>query len=206
MARSCSTSVSSASRSRTEVARRLRAVLLDPAEAAALDVHGRIDAAVLVPLYLRDGELHAVVTKRRGELRRHAGEISFPGGRQDDDETDLRLTALREAHEEIGLPPEQVQIAGALEPTPTFVTNYAIYPFVGVISEPEAGWVLSRAEVAEVLQLPVRALRDGAGERRLVRKGIPFRTPTFEVGPHLIWGATARIVVDLLTRTSRSGR
>jgi len=165
-----------------------------------MDVHGRTDSAVLVPLYEdAAGELHAVFTQRRDDLSRHAGEISFPGGRRDDGE-ELLDTALREAHEEIGLPPEQVQVAGALEPTPTFVTNYAIYPFVGVISEPEADWVLSRAEVAEVLQLPVRALRDGAGERRLVRKGIPFRTPTFEVGPHLIWGATARIVVDLLKR------
>jgi 8-oxo-dGTP pyrophosphatase MutT (NUDIX family) len=165
-----------------------------------MNVHGRTDSAVLVPLYEdAAGELNAVFTQRRHDLSRHAGEISFPGGRRDDGET-LLDTALREAHEEIGLPPEQVQIAGALEPTPTFVTNYAIYPFVGVIPEPEAGWVLSRTEVAEVLQLPVRALRDGAGERRLVRRGIPFRTPTFEVGPHLIWGATGRIVVDLLKR------
>jgi 8-oxo-dGTP pyrophosphatase MutT (NUDIX family) len=170
-----------------------------------MDVHGRTDAAVLVPLYEdAAGELHAVFTQRRHDLSRHAGEISFPGGRRDEGE-DLMTTALREAHEEIGLPPEGVQLAGALEPTPTFVTNYAIYPFVGVI---EAGfeWVLQATEVAEVLELKLSDLRAGAGERRLVRKGIPFRTPTYEVGPHLIWGATARIVGDLLTRTSRSAR
>jgi 8-oxo-dGTP pyrophosphatase MutT (NUDIX family) len=155
---------------------------------------------VLVPLYAdRTGELHAVFTERRHDLSRHAGEISFPGGRRDEGEA-LMQTALREAHEEIGLEPGRVEVIGALEPTPTFVTSYAIYPFVGVISEPEADWVLSHAEVAEVLQLPVRALRAGAGERRLVRKGIPFRTPTYEVGSHLIWGATARIVSDLLGR------
>jgi 8-oxo-dGTP pyrophosphatase MutT (NUDIX family) len=172
----------------------------------AIDVHGRTDSAVLVPLYEdAAGELHAVFTRRREDLSRHAGEISFPGGRRDDGEA-LVDTALREAHEEIGLAPAEVEIAGALTPTPTFVTSYAIYPFVGVISEPEAAWALSHGEVAEVLQLPVRALRDGAGERRLVRKGVPFRTPTYEVGPHLIWGATARILGDLLTRTSRSGR
>ena len=113
--------------SRAAAARRLRAVLLDPAEAAGLDVHGRIDAAVLVPLYLDgDGELHAVFTRRREDLRRHAGEISFPGGRQDDDESDLRLTALREAEEEIGLPPSSVELVGALQPTPTIATNYAV--------------------------------------------------------------------------------
>ena len=165
-----------------------------------MDVHGGTDSAVLAPLFAdADGALHAVFTRRRDDLRRHAGEISFPGGRRDEGE-ELLDTALREAHEEIGLPPGDVEIAGALTPTPTFVTGYAIYPFVGVISEPEAAWVLSHHEVAEVLQLPLQALRDAAGERRLVRKGIPFRTPTYEVGPHLIWGATARIVGDLLGR------
>ena len=172
----------------------------------AIDVHGRTDSAVLVPLFQdAAGELHAVFTQRRDDLSRHAGEISFPGGRRDGDEP-LVETALREAHEEIGLAPEGVEIIGALEPTPTFVTSYAIYPFVGVIAVPAAAWALSDAEVAEVLELPLSALRAGAGERRLVRKGIPFRTPTYEVGSHLIWGATARIVGDLLRRTSRSAR
>ena len=165
-----------------------------------MDVHGRTDSAVLVPLFAdAAGELHAVFTRRRDDLRRHPGEISFPGGRREGEEP-LLDTALREAHEEIGLPPDAVELAGALEPTPTFVTGYAIYPFVGVISRPEAEWVLSQREVAEVLQLPLSALRDGAGERRLVRRGVPFRTTTFEVGPHTIWGATARIVADLLER------
>ena len=164
-----------------------------------MEVHGRTDSAVLVPLYeAADGEIHAVFTRRRDDLKRHAGEISFPGGRRDDGES-LERTALREAHEEIGLPPDAVDLAGALEPTPTFVTSYAIYPFVGVI---EAGleWVLSANEVAEILEFPLRALRAGKGERRLLRKGIAFRTTTFEVGPHLVWGATARIVDDLLAR------
>jgi len=191
--------VSSASRSRTEVARRLRAVLLDPAEAAGLDVHGRIDAAVLVPLYVSGGKLHAVFTRRREDLRRHPGEISFPGGRQDDDETDLRLTALREAEEEIGLPARAVELVGALQPTPTIATNYAVYPFVGLI-EPGHPWRPSAHEVAEVLELPLRALRDGYERRRLMRRGVPFRTDVYVVGEDLIWGATARMVGDLLER------
>ncbi len=163
-------------------------------------MHGGKDAAVLVPLY-RDGHgaLHAVFTRRRHDLRSHAGEISFPGGRQDDADEDLRTTALREAEEEIGLPPAGVTLAGALPPTPTFVTNYAIYPFVGVI-EPGFTWVPAAAEVAEVLELRLRQVRASHGTRRLVRKGIPFRTDTYELGDTLIWGATARIVVDLLER------
>ena len=191
--------MSSASRSRTEVAQRLRAVLLDAEEAAALDVHGRIDAAVLVPLYLSDGELHAVFTRRRDDLRRHAGEISFPGGRQDDDEPDLRTTALREAEEEIGLAPDDVELVGALQPTPTIATNYAVYPFVGLI-EPGRTWHPSAAEVAEVLEFPLHRLRSGYARRRLLRRGVPFRTDVYCVDEHLIWGATARIVGELLKR------
>ena len=98
-----------------------------------MDAHGQTDAAVLVPLYLDAGDLHAVFTKRRDDLRRHAGEISFPGGRQDHPDEDLRRTALREADEEIGLPPDAVELVGALPPTATFVTSYRIHPFVGVI-------------------------------------------------------------------------
>jgi 8-oxo-dGTP pyrophosphatase MutT (NUDIX family) len=191
--------VSSASRSRTEVAQRLRAVLLDPEAAAALEVHGRIDAAVLVPLYLSDGVLHAVFTKRRDDMRRHAGEISFPGGRQDEDETDLRRTALRESEEEIGLDAGDVELIGALQPTPTIATNYAVYPFVGLI-EPGRTWRPSATEVAEVLEFPLHRLREGYARRRLLRRGVPFRTDVYCVDEHLIWGATARIVADLLER------
>ena len=191
--------MSNGSRSRPDVAQRLRSVLLDPAEAAALDVHGRIDAAVLVPLYLRDDRLHAVLTRRRDDLRRHAGEVSFPGGRQDEDDDDLRATALREAEEEIGLPPDAVELVGALQPTPTIATDYAVYPFVGLI-EPGHAWRPSAGEVAAVLEFPLVRLREGFGRRRLLRRGVPFRTDVYVVDDQLIWGATARILADLLER------
>jgi len=191
--------LSNSRRPRDEWAARLRRVLLDPAEAAALDVHGRIDAAVLVPLFVIDGALHAVFTRRRDDLRRHAGEISFPGGRQDDDESDLRLTALREAEEEIGLPADAVELIGALQPTPTIATNYAVYPFVGLI-EPGHAWTPSAGEVAEVLELGLDDLRAGYARQRMLRRGIPFRTDVYVVGENLIWGATARMLTDLLER------
>jgi 8-oxo-dGTP pyrophosphatase MutT (NUDIX family) len=160
---------------------------------------GRTHSAVLVPLYVDDaGVTHAVFTRRRDDLRRHAGEISFPGGRREPGET-LLEAALREAHEEIGLPPSDVDVVGALKPVGTFVTNYAIYPFVGVI-EPGTEWVPQAREVAQVLELPLEEVRAAHAEKRLVRKGIPFRTDTYEVGDAMIWGATARIVADLLTR------
>jgi 8-oxo-dGTP pyrophosphatase MutT (NUDIX family) len=174
-------------------------VLLAPQEAIALEVRGRTDAAVLVPLYLRDDELYAVFTKRRDDLRRHPGEISFPGGRYDEGESDLRATALREAHEEIGLPPEAVEIVGALQPTPTIATGYAVYPFVGLIESGQT-WTLSAREVAEVIELPLRDLCAGYARRRLVRRGLPIRTDTYLVGDRLIWGATARILADLFDR------
>ena len=164
-----------------------------------MEVHGHTQSAVLVPLYpAPDGDLHAVFTRRRDDLRRHAGEISFPGGRREEGE-ELASTALREAQEEIGLEPDLVDVLGALAPVGTFVTGYAIYPFVGLLEAPPE-WVVADTEVAEVLELSLAAVRAAHEIRRLVRRGIPFRTDTYEVGPHLIWGATARIVADLLGR------
>ena len=193
--------MSSASSSpRAELAGALRRTLLDPAEASELDVHGRTDAAVLVPLYLDERERpHLVFTKRRDDLRRHPGEISFPGGRQDDTDRDLTHTALREAHEEIGLDPGSVEVVGALQPTPTIATNYSVYPFVGLI-EPGLEWTLSAREVDRVLELSLDDLREGYRRERLLRRGIPFRTDVYVVDENLIWGATARILGDLLQR------
>ena len=173
--------------------------LLVPEVAVELEVSGATNAAVLVPLYEQDGEIHAVFTRRRDDLRRHPGEISFPGGRHEPGDANLVQTALRETDEEIGLAPAAVRIVGALRPTPTIATGYAIYPFVGVI-EPGARWTLSPDEVASVLELTLTDLRDGYGRRRLLRRGLPIRTDTFVVGDELIWGATARILQDLLER------
>jgi 8-oxo-dGTP pyrophosphatase MutT (NUDIX family) len=188
--------VSSASSSLTDA---LRGVLLDPARAIKLPVHGRTEAAVLVALYVDDGEPHAIFTRRRRDLRSHPGEISFPGGRRDDGES-LSLTALREAEEEIGLAREDVTLLGALTPVPTIATNYAVYPFVGMI-EPGGTWTPSASEVDEVIELRLADLRAGRVRRRLLHRGIPFRTDVYDVGAELvIWGATARIVGDLLAR------
>ena len=176
-------------------------VLLPADVAQTLSVRGATNAGVLVPLYVEDGELHAVFTKRREDLRRHPGEISFPGGRRDETDADLVETAVREAEEEIGLPRDAVEVVGALQPTPTIATGYAVYPFVGLL-EPGRQWTPSAREVADVLELPLNSLRDGYARRRLVRRGIPIRTDTYLVGDQLIWGATARILTDLFDRIS----
>jgi 8-oxo-dGTP pyrophosphatase MutT (NUDIX family) len=175
----------------------VREYLLTPEEAAAMDAPGSKDAAVLVPLYREP--LTAVFTERRADLRRHAGEISFPGGRQDHPEEDLRTTALREAEEEIGLDPAGVELVGALPPVGTFVTGYRIFPFVGLI-EPGQTWRPQATEVAEVLEFTLEELVRGHEMQRLIRKGVPIKTPTYTVEGHLVWGATARIVQELLER------
>jgi 8-oxo-dGTP pyrophosphatase MutT (NUDIX family) len=160
-----------------------------------MDAPGHKDAAVLVPLYREP--LTAVFTERRADLSRHAGEISFPGGRQDHPEEDLRETALREAHEEIGLDPSGVELMGALPPVGTFVTGYRIFPFVGLI-EPGQTWRPQATEVEQVLEFTLADLVRGYEMQRLIRKGVPIKTPTYTVDGTLVWGATARIVQSLL--------
>ena len=166
-----------------------------------MDAHGRTDAAVLVPIYGWPDSPGVIFTERRHDLRRHAGEISFPGGRQDEPDEDLRTTALREAEEEIALNPDAVDLVGALPPIGTFVTSYKVHPFVGLVDEPPAlGLKPNPNEVETVLAFTVDRLRENFEMQRLVRRGVPFRTPTYTVDGHLIWGATARILQDLLER------
>jgi 8-oxo-dGTP pyrophosphatase MutT (NUDIX family) len=131
-------------------------------------------------------------------MRRHAGEISFPGGRADPGETPVEC-ALREAHEEIGMDPGVVDVVGALPPTSTVVTSYRVVPVVGLIPG-GLRHELSPREVERVIELRLSELRDGYGMRRLIRRGVPFRTPTFEVGDAFVWGATARMLQLLFER------
>lgn len=194
-----------ATRSTRDDLRRVLRPSAAPAEAGATEEKPRLerpgarDAAVLVPLYLRGDELHVVLTRRREQLRRHPGEISFPGGRYEDGERDLRATALREAGEEIGLAAGEVEIVGTLPATQTLASGYVVHPFVGLI-EPGRTWALSAAEVAEVMELPLRVLRAGYSVARVMRDGVAIRTDTYRAGERLVWGATARILSELLDR------
>jgi 8-oxo-dGTP pyrophosphatase MutT (NUDIX family) len=180
----------------------LRTALLSPEQAEAMDAHGQTEAAVLIPMFGFPERSGLVFTERRHDLRRHAGEISFPGGRRDHPGEELMATALREAEEEIGLAAGEVDVLGALPPIGTFVTSYKVHPFVGLIDE-DLRFEPNPAEVETVLAFTVDALRDSFQMRRLVRRGIPFRTPTYLVDDHLIWGATARILGELLARLDR---
>jgi len=182
----------------------LRSLLLDPANAAELEAHGRTEAAVLVPMHGWPDNPGLVLTERRSDLKRHAGEISFPGGRRDEGEQ-LIETALREAEEEIGLSPDNVEVAGALPPIGTFVTNYKVHPFVGLI-EQGMRFEPNPAEVESVLVASLDDLAAGYEKRRLVRRGVPIRTDTYVVADKLIWGATARILAMLFERLDPAGR
>jgi 8-oxo-dGTP pyrophosphatase MutT (NUDIX family) len=166
-----------------------------------MESRGGTEAAVLLAVYGWPEAPGLIFTKRREDLKRHAGEISFPGGRRDEGDPDLAATALREADEEIALDPAAVELAGALAPVSTFVTNFRVHPFVGLVPHPsELALEPNPAEVETVLAFSLEVLRRGYAMRRLIRHGVPLHTPTYEVEGRLIWGATARILADLLER------
>jgi 8-oxo-dGTP pyrophosphatase MutT (NUDIX family) len=156
------------------------------------------EAAVLVPLTVSAGVPVVIVTRRPDTLRRHAGQISFPGGVRDPQDVTPLHTALREFEEEVGVPKEQVQILGMLDEIPT-ITEFRVVPFVGRV-EPETALHPNPTEIAEVIKVPLAALLEPARqrvERRFIR-GAERDIYFFEYAGHTIWGATARIIRNLL--------
>jgi 8-oxo-dGTP pyrophosphatase MutT (NUDIX family) len=163
-------------------------------------VEGR-RAAVLVPLYDRDGELHIVLTKRTDKVEKHKGEISFPGGVVDATDVDAVFTALRESREEIGLLPDHVRVVGRLDDVST-MTGFHITAIVGVIDptlSPYA-WLPQPSEVAEVLEVPLRHLADPANAIEVPRQrnGELVLSQGFLYREHTIWGATAKVLHNFL--------
>jgi 8-oxo-dGTP pyrophosphatase MutT (NUDIX family) len=166
---------------------------------------GQTLAAVLVPLIVvpESDSPHVVLTRRRGDLRRHAGEVSFPGGRRDPDDADLSVTALREAEEEIGLSRGSVELLGELPAISTFATNYLIHPFVGQLAASQR-WEVSPREVDAVLELPLSELEQSRTRTPIERRGITFETDAYIPDGNIIWGATFRILENLLERLQAS--
>ncbi|MCX6394814.1 MAG: CoA pyrophosphatase [Solirubrobacterales bacterium] len=178
---------------------RLQPLLLSVETALDLEPPAAVESAVLVPLTDDNGVLSVILTRRRDDLRHHAGEYSFPGGRRDPGEENLLVTALRETHEEIGIPPTQVQLIGALQPTATIATGFSVHPFVGVVPTGTA-LIAAPDEVAEILLVPLADLIAGADRAVMKRRDLAFRTAVFPLDDRVIWGATARILFDLLAR------
>jgi len=159
-------------------------------------------AAVLVPLFQKEGDCHLLFTRRSEEVKYHKGEISFPGGMVDEEDKELINTALREADEEIGLKESDVQVLGVLDDIVT-ITEFIVTPIVGLFPYPYP-FKVSEAEIAELIEVPLASLIDknNFSEREIFRGGQKEVVYAYQYGEHIIWGATARILnqfLDLIT-------
>lgn len=176
-----------------EIRERLKEALSFLRPKALIEKEGFVRAAVLVPLLWVDGELSLLLIKRSMDLSLHAGEIAFPGGRAEARDSSLLETALREACEEVGLDPRDVEVVGRLEDVSTR-TKFLISPFVGFVPYPYPfkadGW-----EAERIIILPLREFADQSPQE------IPYQGEKvlfYCIGPYRVWGATARIITDLL--------
>jgi 8-oxo-dGTP pyrophosphatase MutT (NUDIX family) len=156
------------------------------------------ESAVLVPLFEREGVPHVLFTQRPAHLRNHANQFSFPGGGRDlEDPTPLH-TALRETEEELGVERSRVRVLGMLDEIPT-ITAFRIQPFVGIIPG-DGQYRPSAEEVAFILEVPLAGLMDPSirrTEKRTVQ-GVEYDVYFYTYNSHVIWGATARILYELL--------
>jgi 8-oxo-dGTP pyrophosphatase MutT (NUDIX family) len=156
-------------------------------------------AGVLIPIFDRPGTgLSVLLTQRSAELKLHAGQISFPGGRMEPEDDDIAVTALRETEEEVGIGKEHVTVVGYLPPMPT-ITGYAVTPIVGLVAT-AAVTTVDRNEVEFAFEVPLSFLleRDNRRivERELHGKSIPMTE--FHYQQHRIWGATAMMIVEFI--------
>ena len=153
-------------------------------------------AAVLVPLLERRSGVSLLLTRRAKELKHHAGQISFPGGRMEAGDRSIEETALRETHEEVGIGPHDVRLAGYLDTMPT-VTGYAVTPVVGFV-DGAAKLTLDPVEVERAFEVPLAFLFDAGNERWSMRRVQGHTVPVaeFRYGGERIWGATASMIID----------
>jgi 8-oxo-dGTP pyrophosphatase MutT (NUDIX family) len=157
-------------------------------------------SAVLIPLFERDGEWHVVLTQRTNTVSSHKGQVAFPGGRVDPEDRDAIDTALREAEEEIGLRRADVRVLGVLDDLLT-VSQWRITPVVGQIPAGYA-FVPSTNELSNIFDVPLAFFADPANlrieQRTDALQGPPIEVYHFDYGAYDIWGATARILRNLM--------
>lgn len=159
-------------------------------------------ASVLVPLIERAGGLALILTRRAALLKHHPGQVAFPGGKEEPGDGSPLAAALREAHEEIGLRPDQVEVLGHFDLHET-VTDFRVSPFVGLVA-PDFEPVADPAEVDEVFEVPLAFAIDPANMQVHERDwhGHRRRYYALPYGPHYVWGATARMLKTLADRMS----
>lgn len=156
------------------------------------------EAGVLVLLLTHEADPSVVLTVRRDHLPDHAGQISFPGGQRENEES-LSETALREAEEEIALPPASVHLLGKLTPLYIPPSNYCVHPFVGTsASAPDLH--PTDAEVGEVVRAPLSHLLAPATRKTEMRRlrDVEVEIPFYDVAGHTVWGATAMMLAEFL--------
>ena len=177
--------------------RKIEAVLAERPR-RVVEQEGLIPAAVLLLLTNRRGP-HVVFAKRTEDVAHHKGQFSFPGGIVETWDGSRLETALREAREEIGLPPSAVDILGTLDDTETRATQFVITPFVGMVSQP-VSYTPDGKEIERVLEVPLEALLDPANVRVEMweRDGEVHPVYFYEYNGETIWGATARILKQFL--------
>lgn len=158
-----------------------------------------IRSAVLLLMFEKAGECHVVFTKRSQKVKYHKGEISFPGGTVDPDDSDLLHTALREGAEEIGLDPRDVTILGRLDDVLTVTTGFIVATFVGIVPYPYT-FQINADEIAELILVPLQALAEECRVEasQMTRDGKKVAAHSFYYQDYIIWGATARIVKQLM--------
>lgn len=164
----------------------------DPRHAAPA---GYRRAAVLLPLYETATGPHLILTKRTDRVPTHKGQISLPGGGFHDADGDLRVTALRETEEEIGLHPRDVEVVGALDDTVTAASAHVVRPFVGFVPYPYP-YRLDPFEIERLIHLPLLPLLGGAPFREEIwdRDGTPHTVYFYDYAGQTVWGLTARIL------------
>jgi 8-oxo-dGTP pyrophosphatase MutT (NUDIX family) len=176
--------------------------LLNSRPRKAIEEHGASlrRAAVLIPLFKTASEYRILFTKRTDTVDEHKGQISFPGGKIEDEDASPLETALREADEEIGLSRKDVTVLGQMDDARTLSSNYIVHPFVGLIPYPY-DFKTSVQEVRELIEVPFQVFLSGdsAGENTpVVYEGVTYQSLAYYHRGEVIWGATARIMRNLV--------
>jgi len=154
-------------------------------------------AGVLIPIIDRPDGLAILLTRRSADLKHHAGQVSFPGGRMEPQDQDIRQTALRETDEEVGIHPDQVQVIGYLPTMPT-ITGFAVTPVVGLLGD-DVTLEVDPNEVERAFEVPLQFLMDPNNQHLSMREfeGVKMQLAEFHYEGEKIWGATASMVIAL---------